>query len=121
MGFVVWILGLVVVIILVEIPIGLVTSCFVVTRRLRRRPERSHVIDRGRFDLGEPQKTVQRSGLCEFDDHVLERGFGLGAVPRLGLTAVGDVVGVVAVQGVPDDDDGLHQHPERHGALDRVR
>ena len=42
----------------------LVDSCFVVTRRLRRRPERSHVIDRGRFDLGEPQKTVQRSGLC---------------------------------------------------------
>ena len=39
-------------------------SCFVVTRRLRRRPERSHAIDQGRFDLGEPSKTLQRSGSC---------------------------------------------------------
>ncbi len=41
-----------------------VISCFAATRRLRRRPKRSHAIDRGRFDLGGLPKISPRSGFC---------------------------------------------------------
>ena len=42
---------------------------------------------------------------------------GLGAVPGLGVAAGGGVVGVVAVAGVPDDDEAVGDQSERHGAL----
>jgi hypothetical protein len=45
-------------------------------------------------------KSVCDEGLAELGEHVLERGFGFGVVPRLGLPADSHVIGVVAVQGV---------------------
>jgi len=44
-------------------------------------------------------------GPAELDEHVLEGGLGLGAVPGLGGAAVIDVGWVVAGAGVLDDDD----------------
>jgi len=55
---------------------------------------------------------------AELDEHVLEGGLGLGAVPGLGGAAVVDVGGVVAVPGVPADDQRVHQQGEGDGALD---
>lgn len=43
--------------------------------------------------------------------------FGLGPVPRLGGPAAVDVGGAVAGTGVPDNDQGVHEHREWHVAL----
>ena len=59
-------------------------------------------------------------GLAQLGDHVVEGRLGLGPVPRLAELAVEGVVGVVAVRGIPNDDQGLDQHPERDRALDGV-
>jgi hypothetical protein len=45
-------------------------------------------------------------GAAELGEHVLEGGFGLGGGPGLAGAAGGDDVPVVAVPGVPDDDQG---------------
>jgi hypothetical protein len=55
---------------------------------------------------------------AELGEHVLEGGFGLGVVPGLGVAAGGDAGGVVAVPGVPGDDQGAGEQGERDGALD---
>jgi hypothetical protein len=57
---------------------------------------------------------------AQLDEHVLEGGLGLGPVPELGGAAVIDVGRVVAVAGVPDDGQGVHEQGERDGALDGV-
>ena len=57
-------------------------------------------------------------GPAEFGRHVFEGGLGLGPVPGFGLAAGGDVGGVVAVPGVPHDDEGAGDHFERDGPLD---
>ena len=44
---------------------------------------------------------------AQLGEHVFEGGLGLGAVPGLGGAAGGDVGRVVAVPGVPDDDQGV--------------
>src|SRR5580692_7242382 len=69
--------------------------------------------------LRNPGKCWRRSWCAaELGEHVLEGGFGLGAVPGLGVAAGGDGGGVVAVAGVPDDDQGVQEQGERDGALD---
>src|SRR4029450_7076963 len=55
----------------------------------------------------------------QLDDHVLVVGLGLGAVPRCVGAALGGDVGVVAVQGVPDDHEALGDQSERDGSFDR--
>src|SRR3984957_1837877 len=55
---------------------------------------------------------------AELGEHVLEGGFGLGVVPGLGVAAGGDAGPVVAVAGVPGDDQGAGEQGERDGALD---
>ena len=55
---------------------------------------------------------------AKLDEHVLEGRLGLGAVPGLGGAAVIDVSRVMAVPGVPQDDQGVHEQGERDGALD---
>src|SRR4029077_13231563 len=59
-------------------------------------------------------------GSAELGDHVLEGWGGLGGVPGLLVAAAGEVVAVVAVQGVPDDDEAVDAELERNGALDRA-
>ena len=54
---------------------------------------------------------------AQLDEHVLEGRLGLGPVPGLGGAAVIGVGRVVAVAGVPDDDQGGHEQRERDGAL----
>ena len=54
----------------------------------------------------------------ELGKHVLEGGFGLGGIPGLGVAAGGGAGAVVAVPGVPDDDQGGSEQGERDGALD---
>ncbi|WP_239313739.1 hypothetical protein, partial [Frankia sp. Cj3] len=49
-------------------------------------------------------------GSAQLDDHVFEGWFGLAALPRLSEPAGEHVLGLLAVQGIPDDDQGLHQH-----------
>ena len=64
----------------------------------------------------------RKSGLeeltAELGEHVGDRGFLLGAVPRAEQAAQADVGGVVAEAGVPDDQQRLDQEAERDGALD---
>jgi len=67
---------------------------------------------------GNGRKPGCDDGLAQLEDHVFERGFGLGPVPGLGGGPVGDVGGVVPVQGVPGDDHRLDDHAERDGAFD---
>jgi hypothetical protein len=55
---------------------------------------------------------------AELGEHVLEGGPGLGGVPGFGGAAGGDAGGVVAVAGVPGDDQGVDEQGERDGALD---
>src|SRR5215470_17734240 len=55
-------------------------------------------------------------GAAELGEHVFEGGFGLGGIPGLGGAAGGDVGGVVAVAGVPGDDQGVGQQGEGDGA-----
>jgi len=55
---------------------------------------------------------------AELGEHVLEGGFGLGGVPGLGVPAGGDAGRVVAVPGVPGDDQGAGEQGERDDALD---
>ena len=57
-------------------------------------------------------------GAAELGEHVFEGGFGLGVVPGLGVAAGGGAGPVVAVPGVPDDDQGAGEQGERDGALD---
>ena len=54
---------------------------------------------------------------AELGEHVFEGGFGLGVVPGLGVAAGGGAGPVVAVPGVPDDDQGAGEQGERDGAL----
>jgi hypothetical protein len=49
-----------------------------------------------------------------------KEGSVLVVYPGLAGAAVGDVVGMVAVQGVPDDHQAHGEHAERDGALDRL-
>jgi hypothetical protein len=58
-------------------------------------------------------------GAAEFDQHVFEGRLGLVAVPRLVCAAGVDVGLVVAVPDLPDHDQGVDQHPEGDGPLDR--
>src|SRR5689334_10590156 len=55
---------------------------------------------------------------AELGEHVLEGGLGLAGVPGLGGAAGGDAGRVVAVPGVPGDDQGVDEQGERDGALD---
>ena len=55
---------------------------------------------------------------AELGEHVLEGGFSLGAVPGLGMPAGGDAGRVVAMPGIPGDDQGVDEQRERDGALD---
>jgi hypothetical protein len=55
---------------------------------------------------------------AELGEHVLEGGFGLGGVPGLGVAAGGGAGAVVAVPGVPYDDQCVDEQGERDGALD---
>jgi hypothetical protein len=57
---------------------------------------------------------------AELGEHVFEGRLGLGPIPRLGESTVVGVIGVMAVQGIPNHDQGLDQHPERDGPLDGV-
>ena len=52
---------------------------------------------------------------AELGEHVLEGELGLGGIPELGGAATGDARRVVAVAGVPDDDQGMHEQGERDG------
>src|SRR6185437_7934289 len=56
--------------------------------------------------------------VAEVGEHVLEGGLGLGGVPGLGVAAGGDTGRVVAVPGVPGDDQGGDEQGERDGPLD---
>ncbi|MGC9669797.1 hypothetical protein ACNTMW_25040 [Planosporangium sp. 12N6] len=56
---------------------------------------------------------------AEFDDHVEVGRALLGGVPGRMIPLVADDVGVVAGEGVPDDDDALGVEAERDGAFDR--
>ena len=62
--------------------------------------------------------TCRDQGPAQLDEHVLEGLLGLGPVPGLGGAAVIDVSRVVAVAGVPADDQGVDQEREWDGALD---
>jgi hypothetical protein len=55
---------------------------------------------------------------AELGEHVLEGGLGRGGIPGLGGAAAGDAGRVVAVAGVPDDDQGMHEQGERDGPPD---
>jgi hypothetical protein len=55
---------------------------------------------------------------AELGEHVLEGGLALGGVPGLGVAAGGDADAVVAVSGVPHDDQCVDEQGERDGALD---
>ena len=57
-------------------------------------------------------------GSAEFGEHVFERGLVLVPVPGLCAAAGVEVVGVVAVQGVPDDDEAVDDESEGDGAFD---
>ena len=55
---------------------------------------------------------------AEGGEHVEGGGFGFGAVPGCGGSAVCGVGGGVAVQGVPEDQQGVAEQPEHDGAFD---
>lgn len=58
-------------------------------------------------------------GSAELDQHVFEGRLVLGAIPGLGGAAPGEVVAMVAIQGVPEYDEAVDGELERHGAFDR--
>ena len=67
---------------------------------------------------GTPGNAGGDEDAAELGEHVLEGGFGLGVVPGLGAAAGGGAGVVVAVPGVPGDDQGVGEQGERDGALD---
>lgn len=87
-------------------------------RRLRRRPGRSRGICGVGLSCGNAGNSGGDEGAAEFGEHVFERGFGLLVVPGLRGVPAGDVVGVVAVEGVPDGHEALDEESERHGPFD---
>src|ERR1035437_10203497 len=64
------------------------------------------------------RKTGRYQGPAELDDHVFKGRLGLFGVPRLLGAAGVDVGRVVAVPGVPADDQGVDEQRERDGPLD---
>ena len=59
-------------------------------------------------------------GSAELGEHVFEGDVVLVRVPGLIGAAAGEVVGVVAVQRVPDDDEAVDAEAQWHGALHRA-
>ena len=90
---------------------------FAVMRRQRRRPVRSRGICGGRVDCGNACNSCCDKCSAELGEHVFEGGFVLVGVPGLVAAAAGEVVGVVAVQRVPDDDEAVNAEAQRHGAF----
>ena len=78
-------------------------------RRLRRRPVRSRGICGDRAELVNARNSCCDKGSAELGEHVFEGGVVLVGVPGLVGAAAGEVVGVVAVQRVPDDDEAVRR------------
>lgn len=67
---------------------------------------------------GRKSRTDDRAG--ELGEHVVEAGLGLAGVPGGAAAVVGDNLLVVAVLGVPDDDQAVGDQAEGQGAHHRV-